>query len=665
MKLIKQSLIMVWLLVFPVIAIQAQLAYSPFVDSISQLATDQKITLLLRQLSGDTTVTISGNVKTISSRHYLSEHNHTAELFIYKKLQEYGYQPLIQHFSGSRGVNIVATKMGTKFPDQQYIICAHYDDMPSGSLAPGADDNASGIVAVLEAARILSTLDLAYTVKFALWDEEEIGLIGSAYYALNAYNAGTQIKGVLNLDMIAWDSDNNFEYSISVNPQSSPFSNDFITTTSYYQPQLVNNFISSSSSDHSSFWQYGYPAIMVIEDFYDFNAYYHTVNDNVSTINLPYFRSLVRAAIANMAANALDQRIEFVHNPVLSSNTTGPREAVVTINSNNQIAGDPNAPRLYYTTDSLNFYPITPTGISGNTYTFLIPGFALGTTVSYYFAAQDASASMVATYPAGGRGINPPGSVNPVNFITYMVDNIHYNEKCSVNTPLPLNNNSNTYDQVNVDVNGRLLDLDVLIDITHPRTYELRLILISPDNTSLLLSDRNGGEGDNYTQTIFDDQSQLSIKDGIAPFTGRYRPEFTFSPLLDHPIGGTWKLRVVESGDANTGILNEWCLHFLYKDLNINAGNILTANKAYMEQNYPNPVVETTTIKIHLPERLNLRMVLYDNMGNTVRTFISGNLEPGDHLIVTSLAGLRPGIYYYSLESEAIRETKKLIKVNE
>jgi len=173
MKLIKQSLIMVWLLVFPVIAIQAQLAYSPFVDSISQLATDQKITLLLRQLSGDTTVTISGNVKTISSRHYLSEHNHTAELFIYKKLQEYGYQPLIQHFSGSRGVNIVATKMGTKFPDQQYIICAHYDDMPSGSLAPGADDNASGIVAVLEAARILSTLDLAYTVKFALWDEEE------------------------------------------------------------------------------------------------------------------------------------------------------------------------------------------------------------------------------------------------------------------------------------------------------------------------------------------------------------------------------------------------------------------------------------------------------------------------------------------------------------
>ena len=60
--------------------------------------------------------------------------------------------------------------------------------MPSGTTAPGADDNASGTAAVIEAARIFTQYDSKYTIIYALWDEEEQGLIGSAYYAHQAFN---------------------------------------------------------------------------------------------------------------------------------------------------------------------------------------------------------------------------------------------------------------------------------------------------------------------------------------------------------------------------------------------------------------------------------------------------------------------------------------------
>ena len=63
--------------------------------------------------------------------------------------------------------------------DDIYIICAHYDSVTTYC----ADDNASSVAAVIEAARILSGECFDFTIVYALWDQEEIGLVGSEYYA--------------------------------------------------------------------------------------------------------------------------------------------------------------------------------------------------------------------------------------------------------------------------------------------------------------------------------------------------------------------------------------------------------------------------------------------------------------------------------------------------
>ena len=163
--------------IFLAASLNAQVAYSPLVDSLINEVTETGISTLLEQLSGEVPVLIGGVEHTIVTRHSNTSDNAMAALWIKEQFEDMGLATEYHTFN-SNGENVVATITGSEYPDKQYIICAHYDDMPSGNLAPGADDNASGVVGVLEAARLLKDFDLKYTVKFIAFDEEEQGLIG-------------------------------------------------------------------------------------------------------------------------------------------------------------------------------------------------------------------------------------------------------------------------------------------------------------------------------------------------------------------------------------------------------------------------------------------------------------------------------------------------------
>jgi subtilisin-like proprotein convertase family protein len=642
-------------------SLKAQLAYSPFLDSLIQLADHQSILLLTRQLAGDTTVVIDGIPTTISSRHYNNPNNSKAADFIFDKFTEYGYAPEVHTFSNGRGENIIATKTGTKYPDKEFIICGHYDNMPSGSVAPGADDNASGTVAVLEAARLLAPFDLEYTIRFAAWDEEEIGLVGSHAYAQRAASQGQQILGVLNLDMIAWDSDNDFTYSIATNTLSQSFTNDFLRTTSYYQPQLNHNYYYTTASDHASFWQYDYPAMLAIEDWYDFNEYYHTPADDIDILNMPYYIAFVRASIANIAAQGWDHRFYFHHDPVVSGNSVEEREAVLIVEGSHPVDILNYPPRLYFSGNGSGFDFVTPYEVSGDTLRFMIPGFAFGTEVSYYFAVQDSLGRLTASYPAGGLGINPPGTQAPESFFIYVIDNIFSANTCSTTTPVEIIDYQNTYDLITVESTGTVMDVNVNLDITHTRTGELRLILTGPDGTVSMLSDRNGGNGDNYTNTTFDDQAELMITDGTPPFNGRFRPEMALSTFNGKTVSGDWQLRINDGGAGNSGTLNSWCLHILYldpvTDLTLN-GN---PEDEYLGQNYPNPAKSTTTIEFSLKQPSDVQLVIFNMLGQPVAQLANDYFSAGNHLIVAGLHQLEPGQYFYQLKTDRFSKVMPMV----
>ena len=256
-------------------------------------------------LSGEIPISINGNLYTIASRHKNYPGNNIAADYIYSKLQEYGLTVSNLVFSVT-GRNVYAKQIGTEYPDQHYIICAHYDSMPDSSLSPGADDNASGTAAVLEAARIMKDYSTKYSIIYALWDEEEQGLVGAARYAERARNNNENIVGLINMDMIAWDSNDDGRFWINVRDVSNSvhMSDTMLQIHDTYNiglsPQVLNP---GSGSDNLVFWYYGFPAIGV-EEMYgeDWNDHYHLTSDTIDKFNMNYFHKISKLVISTTAS---------------------------------------------------------------------------------------------------------------------------------------------------------------------------------------------------------------------------------------------------------------------------------------------------------------------------------------------------------------------------
>jgi len=282
---------------------------SPTIQTIIDQTNLDSLLTFVGELSGKVSTIIRGTPYTILSRNKNQPGNDKAADYIEQKLEYYGLEVHNQTF-GSVGRNVYGIQLGTDYPNQKFIICAHYDDMPSGSIAPGADDNASGTAAVLEAARIISQYISEYTIIYALWDEEEQGMIGGAYYAQLAQAADELILGVVNLDMIAYDSDNDNVGEIHIRSIANSLSlkdKMLEVNTSYnigIMPSIINP--GTTASDQASFWNNGYGALLLIEEYYggDFNAYYHSTNDLITHFNQPYYLKMSQAAIGTIATLA-------------------------------------------------------------------------------------------------------------------------------------------------------------------------------------------------------------------------------------------------------------------------------------------------------------------------------------------------------------------------
>jgi Zn-dependent M28 family amino/carboxypeptidase len=152
-------------------------------------------------------------------------------------------------------------------------------------------------------------------VRFVLFTGEEQGLRGSAAYAAECKARGEDIRGVVNLDMIGFNTGDPVydTYALSGSgpgaSESRQLAEVFSDVVGIYgldllpHPIYTNTYPLVGGSDQWSFLSQGYPAILVIEDYagHDFTPYYHSISDTLSTLNLDYYADLTRAAVATLA----------------------------------------------------------------------------------------------------------------------------------------------------------------------------------------------------------------------------------------------------------------------------------------------------------------------------------------------------------------------------
>ena len=249
----------------------------------------------LEFLSGARPVFVDGRQVIISNRATV-ENKTLARKWLGRELEASGY--IVSEHNYGSGVNLIADKpsQGQK-DDSMLLVTAHLDTVQTA----GADDDGSGIVTALTAARALAKQHLARHLRFVAFDEEERGLIGSTAYAkLLAKTGEIRNVSVINIEMTGYDSDGDGEFhAIDCNENTSPnLTETLLSAINSLDIPLRKISACTNRSDHAIFWEYDRPAIVVSQNFFggDGNPCYHRTCDTVSQVNFDYMYKLTKAA---------------------------------------------------------------------------------------------------------------------------------------------------------------------------------------------------------------------------------------------------------------------------------------------------------------------------------------------------------------------------------
>ncbi|MFL1895717.1 M20/M25/M40 family metallo-hydrolase [Aquimarina sp. 2-A2] len=196
----------------------------------------------------------------------------------------------IVNHSSTAMPSVVMTITGTDEPDSFVIIGGHIDSTARGNNgdAPGADDNASGIATITEAARVLFSMDYRpkRTVEFMAFAAEEVGLRGSKEIAQDYKGRNVDVVSYMQLDMTNYKGSSKDVYVSTDSYNSSSLNNFLIELMNYYNATGTHQFTYGTTicnygcSDHYSWAQQGYEVAFPFEaTFSQSNPYIHTPND--------------------------------------------------------------------------------------------------------------------------------------------------------------------------------------------------------------------------------------------------------------------------------------------------------------------------------------------------------------------------------------------------
>jgi hypothetical protein len=239
-------------------------------------------------------------------------------------------------YQGYRAANVVGTLTSPAASPGTYVLGAHYDAVEG---SPGADDNASGVAGLLEAARILSQYSFKFNINFVCFDLEEEGAVGSQHYLDDGIPAWERVQGAVNLDMIGYYSKQpasqpfpdelrqdypeayrqvaaggfraNFLLS-TANETSAALNAAFTRQAAAYLPELkvlplvvaddgVKYPHAFRASDHFRFWDKGLPAIYLGDTGNVRNHNYHSAKDQLGTVNVSFVTRVTKATVAAFA----------------------------------------------------------------------------------------------------------------------------------------------------------------------------------------------------------------------------------------------------------------------------------------------------------------------------------------------------------------------------
>ncbi len=251
---------------------------------------------MVSSVSGERMMATVDALAQFGTRVFYTSSSADSSAYVHDRLADLGLWVYYQDLNVSDFAvrNVVAVLNGTDRDAPQTLFGAHYDSSGGNLwnfsvggtvLAPGADDDASGVAAVIELATVLSGVHPKGTVKFVAFTAEEAGLNGSRYFAERERAQGVAYSNTAILDMIGYRMESANEALIFQDYDANSLGDSMSKAVRDYSLDLSVTQVAGkemTGSDHASFWAAGYPSLLVIEAFSSRlpeNPYYHTSLD--------------------------------------------------------------------------------------------------------------------------------------------------------------------------------------------------------------------------------------------------------------------------------------------------------------------------------------------------------------------------------------------------
>ncbi len=422
--------------------------------------------------------------------------------------------------------SVILTIQGVELPNEIVVLGAHLDSINGSGggsttqIAPGADDDASGIATLSEVLRIAMANGWKpkRTVKFMGYAAEEVGLRGSNAIAQAHKAAAANVVAVLQMDMTNYRSGSAVDMRLV-----SDYSNADMKTflTNLFDTYLAPLGMSRGSytcgygcSDHASWTSAGYPSAMFFEAGTasgGYNPNIHTANDTLanmgnSAVNSAKFAQLGLAFLGEAAKTTGTSG-----NPPPVANFTSSLSGLTasftdtSTDSNGTIASR-----------SWNFGDGATSTATNPSRTYAAAGtYTVALTVTDNGGASNTISRSITVGSSGG-------TQTYTNTTDYAIA-----DNATINSPITVSGRSGTASATT----------PVAVNIVHTYKGDLKVDLVAPDGSVYVLHNRAGGSADNIVQT------------------------FTVN-LSTEALNGTWNLRVNDNASGDVGYINSWSITF-------------------------------------------------------------------------------------------------------
>jgi hypothetical protein len=287
-------------------------------ELISMPRHDTLIQRMVQAVSLDSLLATLVRLQNFRTRYTYSRKCDTAAWYLRDHLQAYGLPTVYDiYLAGTQhdtSYNVIATITGQVRPESIVIICGHFDSYSNTpyTLAPGADDNATGTAVVIEAARILSQYQFRWTIKFVAFSGEEQWMLGSYHYVDSvAVPQQLKIGGAFNFDMIAYTAYDSTRMYVNRNTASTSLAVLAESANVQYNIglNLINYLDEDCAGDNTPFWEHGYKSVFACEDtewgiWNGSNPHYHTTHDTIGILRLGQVLRGAKLGVACVAAMA-------------------------------------------------------------------------------------------------------------------------------------------------------------------------------------------------------------------------------------------------------------------------------------------------------------------------------------------------------------------------